>query len=407
MTKTTIVKHNFNDDYEFIERKGLGHPDTLADALAETLSVKYSLYTLKKYGAILHHNFDKVGLLGGASYVTFGKGHLTSPIRILLNGRVSTSFADDKIPVKKLLTQWTNQFFKKELPLINVKNDLKFHYNLSHQSSPGKTYESESQKGTRRYWFEPRDLDDIKELKCLVSNDTSLGVGYAPCSPFEKLILNIEKYLNSKTYKKEHPWCGTDIKIMAVRNKDKHYVTICIPQIANHVNNVRDYIKNLATAKKDISKKIVASGIKNYEININTRDDFKTCELYLTAIGSSIESGDEGLVGRGNRINGLITPSKPMSMEGVGGKNPVYHIGKLYNLGASVIANKIYKKFGIKNQIYIVSQSGRNLLDPWITIIAVPEPFNDKKALEKLVKNELKKMPSLTQEILKSKFPLY
>ena len=77
----------------------MGHPDTLSDALAETLSVNYSNYTLQKYGAVLHHNFDKVGLLGGASHVVFGKGFLTKPIRVLLNGRASTKFGNEGIPV--------------------------------------------------------------------------------------------------------------------------------------------------------------------------------------------------------------------------------------------------------------------------------------------------------------------
>ena len=70
-------------------------------------------------------------------------------------------------------------------------------------------------------------------------------------------------------------------------------------------------------------------------MSINTRDDAARQELYLTAIGSSIESGDEGVVGRGNRANGLISMLRPMSVEGVSGKNPVYHVGKLYNLAAT------------------------------------------------------------------------
>jgi S-adenosylmethionine synthetase len=61
-------------------------------------------------------------------------------------------------------------------------------------------------------------------------------------------------------------------------------------------------------------------------------------ELYLTYTGSSIESGDEGVVGRGNRVTGLITPLRPMNIEGASGKNPVYHVGKLYNLAAQRIA---------------------------------------------------------------------
>ena len=100
-------------DHEFLERKGVGHPDTLADALAEFLSSQYSLYCLKEFGIILHHNFDKVGLLGGASYVSFGRGYMTSPIRVLLNCRVSKQFGNKVIPLRELLTHWVEVFFQK------------------------------------------------------------------------------------------------------------------------------------------------------------------------------------------------------------------------------------------------------------------------------------------------------
>ena len=193
MSEITISKSLTGDlSHEFVERKGIGHPDTLADGLAERLSVKYSNYTRQKYGAILHHNFDKVGLLGGASYVRFGKGWMTEPIRVLLNGRVSIKFSEDKIPVRKLLALWTKEFFKETLPSIDPDDDLDLVYNISSQSSPGKTYEQESLKGTRRFWFTPRSLNDLGELKKLVSNDTSLGVGYAPLSNIEKVVLKIE-----------------------------------------------------------------------------------------------------------------------------------------------------------------------------------------------------------------------
>ena len=96
---------NVFQEPEFVERKGLGHPDTLADLLAESLSRNYSRYTLKKFGVILHHNFDKTGLLGGKSSVTYGGGYLTSPIRVLINGRVSTSFSNQRIPYKRIINK--------------------------------------------------------------------------------------------------------------------------------------------------------------------------------------------------------------------------------------------------------------------------------------------------------------
>lgn len=396
-------------DFEFVERKGVGHPDTIADALAERLSVEYSRFTLSKFGAVLHHNFDKVGLLGGSSYVTFGKGYLVNPIRVLLNGRVSTSFAGEQITIRKLLTKWTKNFLKEKLPMIDVDNDLDIHYNLSSQSSPGKLYEKVSVKNTRHFFFEPRGVNDLDELSNPRANDTSLGVGYAPYSNLESLVLKIEDYLNSNSFHKENYWIGSDIKIMAFRKKNNCHMTICIPQIANYVKNLQEYKSNIYKARGVI--KLIAKnhnhGITEFKLDINTRDDYKTCDLYLTATGSSIESGDEGLVGRGNRISGLISLLRPTSMEGICGKNPVYHIGKLYNVAAQEISKNIYKKYKIANCVYLVSQTGHNLLEPWIVNLVVPVSFDDEKKLIKFVANELNSMPILTKNLLKGKYQLY
>lgn len=408
MSNIFINKKFFNEnECEFVERKGIGHPDTLADALAEKLSAEYSKYTLKNYGAILHHNFDKVGLLGGSSYVAFGRGYLTNPIRVLLNGRASTKFANEKVPIRKLLICWTKDFFKEKLPMIDVVDDLEFHFNLSNQSSPGKTYTKEANKGSRMYWFEPRGFFDLKELDKPLSNDTSLGVGYAPYSNLEKIILDIEAKLNSSDFKKRHKWIGSDIKLMGFRQLNDYYITMCIPQIANFVQNLNEYKINLKIARKIIEEIIKKYPINKFELNINTRDDYNTRELYLTAIGSSIESGDEGLVGRGNRINGVISPNRPMSMEGSCGKNPIYHIGKIYYLVANEIAKKIYEKFDIKNEVFIASQSGRYLLDPWIIVVNIQDNFDKKNIIKKLVLKEIKKMRSLTLKIINGEFRLF
>ena len=393
-------------DFEFVERKGIGHPDTLSDALAEKLSREYSNYTLKKFGAVLHHNFDKIGLLGGSSYVAFGKGHLLRPIRVLINGRVSISFADENIPVRKLLTNWTKEFFALALPTVDVENDLEFHMNLSSQSSPGKTYEEEAKRSARQRWFEPRSLDDVPEIKKLVANDTSLGVGYAPTSLLERLVLKIEEMLNGE-FKSENKWIGSDIKIMAVRVKDLISITMCIQKIEMHVPSFNDYKENLLNAREYIKKIVADMGINTFELNINTRDNYELRELYLTATGSSLESGDEGLVGRGNRVNGIISPLRPMSLEGACGKNPIYHIGKVYYLAAFDMAEKIYKKFGIHNEVYLVSQSGRDIKDPWKSIVAVPEHFDKLDILKQYIAEQLQHITDITTKVLHEEISLY
>ena len=395
------------EEYEFVERKGKGHPDTLSDALAETFSAKYSKYTKDKFGAVLHHNFDKVGLLGGASYVRFGEGYLTKPIRVLLNGRASTKFADTVIPIKEMLIEWTKEFMHQAFPMIDVDKDLEFHYNLSNQSSPGKTEEDKAQKGTRKYWFEPRGLFDLQETKKLFSNDTSMGVGYAPYTKLEQLVLAIEGKLNSKEFKQKYPWVGSDIKIMGFRFRDSFDITMCIPQISIYVANIDEYKQNMEFVRGVIFSIAQEMGIEKFDLHTNTRDNYENSELYLTVTGSSIESGDEGLVGRGNRINGIISPTRLMSMEGACGKNPVYHIGKIYYVAANEISKKIYNKFNIKNEVVLISQSGRDLLDPWIVCVSVPADFNNIASIEDYIKEEISRIPEYTKQLIEQQLQVF
>lgn len=403
-----ISKKDFREEeYEFVERKGKGHPDTLSDALAETFSAKYSKYTKDKFGAVLHHNFDKVGLLGGASYVRFGEGYLTKPIRVLLNGRASTKFADTVIPIKEMLIEWTKEFMHQAFPMIDVDKDLEFHYNLSNQSSPGKTEEDKAQKGTRKYWFEPRGLFDLQEIKKLFSNDTSMGVGYAPYTKLEQLVLAIEGKLNSKEFKQKYPWVGSDIKIMGFRFRDSFDITMCIPQISIYVANIDEYKQNMEFVRGVIFSIAQEMGIEKFDLHTNTRDNYENSELYLTVTGSSIESGDEGLVGRGNRINGIISPTRLMSMEGACGKNPVYHIGKIYYVAANEISKKIYNKFNIKNEVVLISQSGRDLLDPWIVCVSVPADFNNIASIEDYVKEEISRIPEYTKQLIEQQLQVF
>lgn len=402
-----ILQKNLDEyDFEVVERKGVGHPDTLADALAEKLSSAYSQYTLARFGAVLHHNFDKVGLLGGASHVTFGEGYMTAPIRVLINGRVSVSFAGEPIPLHELLTQWVKEFFAAKLPLVDTEKDIDIHFNLSSESSPGKTDEEKAAQGTRQYWFEPRSLDDLGELKRLVANDTSLGVGSAPRSDLEKAVLEIERSLTSPEMRVRYPWMGTDVKILAHRIKERFLITMCIPQIAKYVPDVEAYRSNLETARGIVLDILTRYGKsnENCELSINTRDKFDVSELYLTATGSSIESGDEGLVGRGNRIHRLITPLRPMSMEGAAGKNPVYHIGKLYYVTAQRISDEIFSLLGLRNEVYLSSQSGRDLLEPWIVVVQVNRALSHVESQEvgSIVTANLQRIPALSAEIIRN-----
>jgi len=101
---------------------------------------------------------------------------------------------------------------------------------------------------------------------------------------------------------------------------------------------------------------------------VNTADNYDHGSVFLTVTGTSAEMGDDGSVGRGNRCNGLITPNRPMSMEATSGKNPINHIGKLYNLLSTRMARQIVKEVPDVEDVYIriLSQIGQPIDQPLV-----------------------------------------
>ena len=89
-------------EVEIVERKGIGHPDTICDALAEKLSAELSKFYLDKFGFILHHNVDKGLLLGGYAIPRFGGGKVKDPIEIFLVGRATREYKGIKVPVEEI-----------------------------------------------------------------------------------------------------------------------------------------------------------------------------------------------------------------------------------------------------------------------------------------------------------------
>ncbi|MBN1792127.1 methionine adenosyltransferase [Candidatus Woesearchaeota archaeon] len=397
-------------DYEFVERKGRGHPDTISDRLAEEFSRAYSLFTLHEYGIILHHNFDKTGVLGGHASVGFGKGSMTRPIRVLLNGRASSSYAGKPIPVEDILKQTARDVFSDLFPMLDLHRDIEFHNNLSMSSSPGSINGKAARDGTRKNWFTPRGPEDIPELRLLAANDTSLGSAYSPLSPVERTVLDLECTLTREEFRNQHPWLGTDVKVMASRLNDDLEITLCVPQICSYVSDVAEYRRNVQFINDWIysfcNQKMPQY---NTRIFLNMRDNFETCELYLTFTGSAIENGDEGLVGRGNRPNGVIANTRPFSIEGACGKNPVYHVGKVYNIVADNIAREVWKITGAYSEAFLVSQTGQSLIAPWKTVVGVAMPLSESlsRCLNEVTQSKLDEIPRISASILKRECRLY
>ncbi|MCX8202486.1 MAG: methionine adenosyltransferase [Candidatus Micrarchaeota archaeon] len=376
-------------NFEIVERKGLGHPDTLTDGIIEEISRQLSIEYLDYFGKILHHNVDKAMITGGATHVEFGGGHFLKPIEITLSGRATSQIGSTIIPVTQIAIKATHAYLKKV-----ARNLGEYDYVVESKISQGS-----------------RSLTSLVGPKMPRSNDTSICVGYAPLSVLERTVLNTEKELNSSSFKAKYPEVGEDIKIMGCRSRaggrDTIELTIAAAFVSKHIKSLEDYIskkERLRDNAKKIAERIAGS---EYEIIVNVNTADKGDNVYLTLTGLSCEMGDDGSAGRGNRANGLISPMRIMTMEAVAGKNPVSHIGKIYSVVANRIANDICELGAQECNVYLQSKIGHPINKPAAAIADVvwdEEKIKKNEYKIKSVFNEhLDSIPELTNEFIKGR----
>lgn len=322
---------------EIVERKGLGHPDSICDAIADRISVGLSKEYLEKAGMILHHNVDKSLLVAGETESKFKGGTVKQPILFVIGDRATDRVDSQRIDVKEIAIKSAKTWFKKNMRFINPEEHIKYQIELK----PGSV-----------------GLTDIfkRKGKVLGANDTSAAVGYAPMTRTEKVVQQTEQYMNSEKFKKRFPESGEDIKVMAFRNGNDLNLTVAMAFVDKFISSEEDYFEKKAKILEEISRYVaVNTDFDLVDVQLNTLDvkGRGLGGLYLTVLGTSADSGDSGQVGRGNRVNGLISLNRPFCSEAAAGKNPVSHVGKIYNFLTFKIAQHVYDEIEDLEEVYI------------------------------------------------------
>ncbi len=385
---------------EMVERKGVGHPDYIADGVAEAVSRELCRYYMKSYGVILHHNVDKVLVVGGQAKPVFGGGEVLHPIYIVVSGRatyyVRTREGVDFVPIGTIVLRAANEWIRRSFRYLDPEQHVIVDYRIGQGSA------------------DLVGIFDLGKSGVPLANDTSFGIGFAPLSTLEKLVLETERLLNSPKIKSECPAVGEDVKVMGLRRGKRIDLTIAVAIVSKHVRDRGEYVAVKEFVRErvaDLASKIAP----DFEVNIyvNTADNIEKGILYLTVTGTSAEHGDDGATGRGNRANGLITPMRPMSLEATAGKNPVSHVGKIYNVLARMIAERIYQQVKDVKEVYVslLSQIGRPINDPLVADVKiVPNgrlSLDAKNEAARIVEEELDKVTEVTRMILEDKVMLF
>lgn len=398
MARNIFVEHLAHtpierQETEIVERKGIGHPDSVADGVAEAVSRALCQMYIERYGRILHHNTDEVQVVGGQSDPRFGGGVVLDPAYVLLVGRAVTQVDGHRLPYRHVAVQAAHDYIQSVCTNLHVDSETIIDCKIGQGSV---------------------DLRGLYETKKLLANDTSFGVSFAPYSETEKLALETEELINGPL-KKKLPEVGQDVKVMACRSKGKIALTVAAAMVDRYIpdkdhymsvkEELKDLILNLATRKTN----------REVTVEINTADNPKANIFYLTVTGVSFENGDDGSVGRGNRCNGLITPYRPMSLEATAGKNPVTHVGKLYNILAFELAQRIVDEArGDIEEVHvrIVSQIGQPISEPQAATAQLMLAEGTKLAsvkgnVEGVIANGLDHIGNLTERIVKGKVRVF
>jgi len=377
-----------DQEVEIVERKGLGHPDSICDGIAEHVSRALARAYIDRVGKVLHYNTDETQLVAGRAAPAFGGGEVVEPIYVLITGRATKQYGDTKIPGEPIALRAAREYFEQHFPFLEFGTDVVVDVKLGEGSG---------------------DLQQVfgeDGVQVPMANDTSFGVGHAPLTETERIVLETERQLYGE-YSDENPAVGQDVKVMGKREGDRIEVTIAAALVDRYVDDIDEYdaaVDGIRQYVGDLAGRITD---RTVEVHVNTADDYESGSIYLTTTGTSAEQGDDGSVGRGNRANGLITPNRSMSIEATSGKNPVNHIGKIYNLLATDIAETVVGEVdGIREiRIRLLSQIGQPIDRPHVAdanlVTAADVEVGDlQPAVESIVDRELADVTSITERVI-------
>jgi len=380
---------------ELVERKCLGHPDSIADGIAESISRALCKAYLDEFGVVLHHNTDQGEVVAGESMPKFGGGKVLRPIFVLIDGRATKQFKGISIPTDAIAVEATRKYFRTHFKTLNLERDIIMDCRLGTGST------------------DLRDVFRPKNGRIPRANDTSFGVGHAPFSDVEKIVLSVSDYIDEKLRPK-YPAIGQDIKIMGLRDGNTITLTIACAVVDKYCADISQYSEYMDLLREQIARVAQKQTKRRVAVHVNTADDIGNGSVYLTVTGTSAEMGDDGSVGRGNRCNGLITPNRPMSMEATSGKNPINHIGKIYNLLSTRMAQDCLEKIDGIDEMYIrlLSQIGQPIDRPLVASVQVL-PCKGytlakmKGEIEGIIDDHLAHVTSITEKVIRGQLKTF
>jgi S-adenosylmethionine synthetase len=382
-------------EVEIVERKGVGHPDSICDAIMERVSIALCREYLQRFGVILHHNIDKAFLVAGLADPAFGGGRILEPMRLIFGDRATAVVNGEEVPVADIAVSTAKVWLTENLRFVDPNEHV--------------TYDVQIKPGSP-------ELVDIFSREVAGANDTSAAVGYAPLTQVEEIVRRTEQLMNSRTFKEDFPEAGEDIKIMGLRQGQELQLTAAVAFVDRFIESEAAYFKRKKELHDAVHEFVLQhTAFDKVTLDINTLDapGRGMGGVYLTVTGTSAESGDSGQIGRGNKVNGVIALNRPMGTEAAAGKNPVSHVGKIYTILTHQVAARIYEEVAGVREVYVwmLSQIGAPIDQPKIAAAQIIPARTARKATVRrqaleILDRELANIKFLTRELAEGRYPV-
>jgi S-adenosylmethionine synthetase len=220
---------------ELVERKGVGHPDTMCDAIMEAISVALCQAYIEAAGHVLHHNIDKGLLVAGQTCPALGGGIVEAPMRLVIGDRATIEWDGQRIPVGEIAETTARHWLATHLRFVDPQQHMVFQNELR----PGSA-----------------ELADLFTRERMGANDTSAAVGYAPLTETERCVLAAERWLNSPACKAQFPEAGEDVKVMGCRQGQQLALTVALAFVDRFMPNERAYFERKAAIREALQHQI-------------------------------------------------------------------------------------------------------------------------------------------------------
>ncbi|SCG59554.1 methionine adenosyltransferase [Micromonospora halophytica] len=358
--------------FDVAERKGIGHPDSLADLVADSFSRRYSTTCREQFGAVPNHWVDKVNLVGAAADVRFGGYDIRKPVDCYLFGKLTERIDGTEVPVLELFDDVVRAVLTDVLEDRAVLGHLRMYAN----NTAGTAVDHDAQ------FYQPRTAAAISHVleSELVANDTVMCAGAGLRGVAARTAVWLETVLTGTAFRQRYK-TGTDVKVMVVRDGSDLEVTAAVPFRPECTESWSAYRTALDAIRDEIWRELkrfldeTPIPLTMGRLYLNTKD--VPGRGYLAPFGTSLGKGDCGAVGRGNRYNGAIEPLRPASGEAPAGKNPLHHVGKIYTAVADDLARRILAELGVYAEVVIAARNGDRLDEPAYVLIRSEAPVGN------------------------------